>query len=295
MDSPGAQPPKPPAGHRLIGEAGEATAPSCPNCGAGVATGAKFCRSCGSALEATEVGPVPPPARPRPASSRPAPAAPAGSPGAPAGRGWRVAGIVALCLVLAGAAGGAAFLLTRDDASSQAQETSLDDEAIVDGLDDMTAGGSTATGTLPTERGFPADTKAAMRPEIEEALRQFHVAVVEGDFQYAWRLLSARKRQQEESEKGFSGWRDAQATLTPYLDPDEIHAEIDGLEDDGVARVLVTGMGWSGPGSPCSEWSGLTWVKYEGGVWRYDPGYSTTAERQRRWEHRVGELLGVGC
>lgn len=217
---------------------------------------------------------------------------------APASRGWRVAGVVALCLVLAGGAGAAAFLITRgDDSSSQAQEAPLDGEAGASygGLGESPGEGPPATGVLPTERGFPVDSKPAMRPEVEDALRQFHVAIVEGDFQYAWSLLSARKRRQEEEEKGYPGWKEAQATLTPYLDPYGIHVEIDGLEEDGVARVLVTGMGWSGPGSPCSEWSGLTWVRYEGGGWQYDPGYSTTAERQRRWERRSDELLGVGC
>lgn len=134
-----------------------------------------------------------------------------------------------------------------------------------------------------------------MRAEAEELLREFHLALVERDFRYAWGLLTARKRRKEAVEQGYSGWKKAQASLTPYLIPDGIDVQIDDLEDDGVARVLVTGMGWAQPGSPCSEWSGLTWVRYEGGAWRYDPGYSTTAERRRRWEGRSDELLGVGC
>jgi hypothetical protein len=190
-----------------------------------------------------------------------------------------------------------AFLLTRsDDSSSQAQQASPVPEAGASaGELGESPVESPVAGVLPTERGFPTDSKSVMRPEIEEVLRQFHVALGEREFQYAWSLLSARKRSQEERDKGYRGWKDAQATLTPYLDPYGIYVEIDGLEEDGVARVLVTGMGWSAPGSPCSEWSGLTWARYEGGVWRYDPGYSTTAERERRWEPRSGELLGVGC
>jgi len=39
----------------------------------------------------------------------------------------------------------------------------------------------------------------------------------------------------------------------------------------------------------------LTWVKYEGGQWTYDPGYSTTPARRRTWQPRTGELLGGAC
>lgn len=146
-----------------------------------------------------------------------------------------------------------------------------------------------------TERGFPTDSEPAMKVEAEDMLREFHVALVEGDFRYAWSLLTARKRRQEAQEKGYAGWRDAQATLTPYLLPEGIEVQLDGLEDEGVARVLISGMGWTQPSSPCSEWSGLTWVRYERGSWRYDPGYSTTAERRRQWRDRSVQLLGVGC
>jgi hypothetical protein len=54
-------------------------------------------------------------------------------------------------------------------------------------------------------------------------------------------------------------------------------------------------MSWSQPGARCAEWSGLTWVKYENGEWRYDPGYSTTRQRKRAWASRYGQLLGTSC
>jgi len=57
----------------------------------------------------------------------------------------------------------------------------------------------------------------------------------------------------------------------------------------------VTGMAWSAPRSRCTEWSGITWAKYENGTWKYDPGFSTTAARKRAWKSRYNELLGVGC
>jgi hypothetical protein len=54
-------------------------------------------------------------------------------------------------------------------------------------------------------------------------------------------------------------------------------------------------MKWNKPGAPCSEWSGITWVKYEEGAWRYDPGYSTSPEREAEWKSRYAELLGGKC
>ena len=58
---------------------------------------------------------------------------------------------------------------------------------------------------------------------------------------------------------------------------------------------MVTGMRWLKPNARCSQWSGLTWMKYESGDWLYDPGYSTTPERTAEWESRYSELLGGQC
>jgi len=207
-----------------------------------------------------------------------------------------VAGVIAICLVLGGAVAGGVYLLTREDASSEEVVPGGGSGAGGGGgPGGSPGGGSTPVRPSPSERGFPSDSKAAMAAEIEGLLREFHLALVDGGYSYAWSLLTSRKRRKELREQGYSGWRDAQATLTPYLHPAGLEARIDGLEEDGIARVSVTGMGWTAPGSACAEWSGLTWVRYEGGAWRYDPGYSTTADRRRRWEDRSGELLGVGC
>jgi hypothetical protein len=207
---------------------------------------------------------------------------------------------VGACLVLGGLVFAGVYLVARDDPGASEGISSLP-EASGSSLERGAAEAGESSGSLDgggsslTERGFPTDSESAIEAEAEGVLRDFHVAVVEGDFQYAWSLLTARKRRQEDLEKGYAGWRDAQATLTPYLLPEGIEVQIDGLEDEGVARVLIVGMGWTQPSSPCSEWSGLTWVRYEGGAWRYDPGYSTTAERRRRWQGQSDRLLGVGC
>jgi hypothetical protein len=146
-----------------------------------------------------------------------------------------------------------------------------------------------------TSSGFPAVPRAQMDEEITSLLQGYHEDVVEEDFQGAWAMLSPRKRTQYLDEYGYRKWAEAQASLSPYLQPHGLEVDLVSLEGEGVARAEVTGMGWSKPGAPCSEWSGLTWVKYEGGEWTYDPGYSTTSARRASWRPRSARLLGGDC
>jgi hypothetical protein len=132
--------------------------------------------------------------------------------------------------------------------------------------------------------------------EIEDMLYEHHRAIVDRRFRAAWNLLSGRKQSQILDRDGYAAWRSAQATLSPYLDPEGLSVSVEDFDPGtGEARVLVEGMGWSKPGAGCSSWSGLTWVLDEGGMWRYDPGYSTTPEREREWKRRLPELLGASC
>ena len=144
-------------------------------------------------------------------------------------------------------------------------------------------------------RGYPPQSRTQMTRQVRNVLFDYHEAVVWGEFQRAWQLLTARKRQQALREQGYRKWQEAQASLSPYLDPEGMQARIVDLEGEGVARVDVSGMGWFAPGASCSEWSGLTWARYEGGAWRYDPGYSTTPRREREWKDRYGQLMGTNC
>jgi hypothetical protein len=87
-----------------------------------------------------------------------------------------------------------------------------------------------------------------------------------------------------------------QESLNPYLDPSGLQVSVLNVNrDTGVATVQLTGMKWSKPGAACTEWSGISWVKYEAGAWRYDPGYSTSPEREAEWKSRYAELLGGRC
>jgi hypothetical protein len=135
-----------------------------------------------------------------------------------------------------------------------------------------------------------------MRRQIRTMLRDWHEDVVDGDMSAAWDLLTARKRAQSLQKYGYAGWERNQASLRRYLDPSGLDVTV--LDVDPATRVAtvdVTGMSWSKPGARCGEWSGITWVRWEQGGWHYDPGYSTTPEREREWKPRFSELLGGSC
>ena len=135
-----------------------------------------------------------------------------------------------------------------------------------------------------------------MASEIQHMLLEWHEDVVHGNYHAAWELLSDRKQAQDGREYGYATWVKNQSTLKPYLNPSGLQVSVEHTEpSSGVAQVDVTGMGWDKPGSSCTEWSGITWVKYEDGAWRYDPGYSTTPQREREWKPRYLELLGGKC
>lgn len=249
---------------------------ACSKCGQALAASASFCRHCGSRVEQAAKPPAPAPAQRR---------------GGPKGGTILIAVAVGL-LVGAGVVGAVALL---GDENTGREAATADSAATIPAAETAppTESGHADSASGPV--GFPSQSEAEMAREIQDMLLAFHENVVGGRLQDAWSLLSVRKRRQTEREDGYRKWATAQASLAPYLSPAGLTVRIDALEDEGVARVLVTGMDWTAPGSACAEWSGLTWAKYEGGSWTYDPGYSTTPERERRWKSRYGELLGASC
>jgi hypothetical protein len=222
--------------------------------------------------------------------------------------------VIGVLILLVGAGAVIAILATRNSGTntvtttiervaSPTVQTESEEEPVAETFKPETTSVETAEEPEPFEgevepeepTGYPEVPRTAMNEEVASVLEGYHTDVVEEEFQAAWELLSQRKRRQNLRENGYREWAQAQASLSPYLDPYGLEAEIVSLEGEGVARVEVTGMGWSGPGAPCSEWSGLTWVKYEGGRWAYDPGYSTTAARRATWRPKSGRLLGGDC
>lgn len=188
-----------------------------------------------------------------------------------------------------GAVGGEPF-----DGSETGSETELERELEIEEqeIEELEAEGEAEQ---VNGSGVPEVSREQMNGEARDVIAGYHEAVVEGDFQRAWQLLTSRKREQALEEGSYEKWREAQASLSPYLDPYGVRAHVVALEGDGVARIDVTGMTWSAPGATCSEWSGLTWVRYERGGWYYDPGYSTTPRREREWEDRYDKLMGTNC
>jgi hypothetical protein len=200
---------------------------------------------------------------------------------------------VAVAIVASKSSDANSSTTTVDQAGIPAPEASFEEEPggeIVESEEE-----SVETEEEVNLSGFPEVSRAQMNEEITSLLQGYHEDVVEKDFQGAWAMLSPRKREQYLEEYGYQKWAVAQASLSPYLQPYELEANVVSLESEGVARVDVTGMGWSKPGAPCSEWAGLTWAKYEGGEWTYDPGYSTTSTRRATWRPRSAQLLGGDC
>ncbi|HEX5982957.1 MAG TPA: zinc ribbon domain-containing protein [Solirubrobacterales bacterium] len=270
------------------------SADRCGSCGAEMSPSAAFCRACGAPREEqTLVQPVqspPPPPPPAPEPPRP-----------PRQGSWRTPILLALMIVLLGAGAAAAIVVGNDADTGSATvvaETETTDAAYEESEESYESDEREEAEEPVAEEEpetYPAVSRTEMEEEIESLLLAYHEDLITGEFRSAWALLSSRKRQQNLDEYGYAEWKEAQASLSDGLTPYGIDVRIDSLEGEGVARVMVTGMGWSDPGSPCDEWSGLTWVRYERGEWTYDPGYSTTAERRRAWEPRSSALLGANC
>ncbi|HEX8207433.1 MAG TPA: RING finger protein [Solirubrobacteraceae bacterium] len=240
-------------------------------------------------------GPPPPPQQPWAGTPQPSPPSRTGP--------WLIAAVLVLALAVGGTA--VAVITTGGDNSTspaetvtvgeQASETPAipSEEPTDEGIEPAVEEG-TEPATDPN--AFPDISRSQMRSEIETLLIDHHQAIVEGDYSSAWDLMTARKQRQKEADPGYAQWADDQSTLSGYLKPSGLRARIQDVnEATGVVQVMVTGMRWTKPGATCSEWSGVTWVRWENGGWYYDPGYSTTPQRTRDWKNRFSELLGGSC
>lgn len=308
------------------------TTPTCSRCGGILSPGASFCRACGAPVggerSAGEEPVTSPPPAPR---ATPPPKAPAGAVKRPSRN--RIPIAIGIVLILVGA-GVAVALFNRGSNSTEtitvaepfteseptsefdeAEEAEASNDAAVEAEQSTAAEEAQTTEQeledqerieaeeeaaeaeeeAITSDGVPTVPRSQMNEEVGALLEGYHEDVVDEDFQGAWAMLSPRKRRQYTREYGYQKWAAAQASLSPYLHPAGLTAEVVALEGEGVARVEVNGMKWDQPGAPCSEWSGLTWVKYEGDEWTYDPGYSTTAARTAAWKAKSSRLLGGDC
>jgi hypothetical protein len=229
----------------------------------------------------------------------PPPAPPVAAPPAqPVSRGpWLTAAVIVLALAVAGAAAAFVFMKPADDDDGSSRETPAAQESGSEGSEAAPpADDPEPPPAEPTSAALPDVSRAEMQADIESLLLTWHEHIVAGDYRAAWDLLTPRKRAQKLREEGYAKWSEGQASLGRYLDPSGLRASIEEVdEESGVVTVTIRGMDWSAPGSSCSEWSGITWVKYEGGRWLYEPGYSMTAARRAEWEPRQTETLGWDC
>lgn len=246
--------------------------------------------------------PAPPPAQlqPHPAATMPGPARHDDGGGRSSNNNpWLIVSVLILAMVVVGAA--TVIVLSQNSEPSVATQASEETGTpTVDNdtqppsgteLDDTASseGSASGNGTPPSEFG--------KQEEIEQLILEHHRAIVDRDFEAAWDLLTDRKRESFlNRDGGYAAWVEGQASLSDYLAPEGLTVNIQSQsEETDTARIDVQGMGWSKPGASCSTWSGVTWVRYERGGWYYDPGYSTTPQRESEWKNRFGELLGGSC
>jgi Prokaryotic RING finger family 1 len=207
---------------------------------------------------------------------------------------WLVAGLFVLALAVAGGATAVVVAGGRDSARENSVAPPPAPATVTETVETPV---EPEPEPVPTSSDVLSQTSdEEIRSEIYQTLYDHHAAVVSGDFEQAWAVLSKRKQAQNRQKYGYATWRANQATLSPHLDPSGLDVSVIDVDPDaGEATVRVTGMTWSKPGADCTEWSGITWMKYEDGFWRYDPGYSTTPQRERLWKPRFPELLGASC
>lgn len=257
--------------------------------------------------------PPPPPYQPATAAYRPAPspaalqphaAAPMPSPGRHdddrgrrnSNNPWLIVSVLVLAMVVVGAA--TVIVLSQNSEPTVAAQAAEETRTVTVDEDATPA---------PTELDDPQSSTAGSRgpdaladgetEQIRQLLLDHHAAIVSQDFDTAWDLLTDRKRESFlNRDGGYGAWVEGQRTLSSYLGPDGLSVTVQDVDEEtDVARVDVQGMSWSKPGASCSTWSGVTWVRFENDGWYYDPGYSTTPQRESEWAGRFGELLGGSC
>jgi hypothetical protein len=193
---------------------------------------------------------------------------------------------LAVVLVLAAAGTGLFFLLSHKHAN-HATTNAHHPIKLPPDPGNPPPGGS--NGLLPNE------SPAHMTEEIRQLMLTWHQDIKAGDTAAAWDLYTHRRQQLQLAKETESQWAGEQQSFARYLDPSGVQVRILSRDsNDGVATIMVTGMTYSGSSS-CSDWSGVTWVRYEGGRWRYDPGYETTPSRNQSWKRRTSQTLGAQC
>ena len=240
----------------------------------GCASGPQLGQTAAVPIETTDLPAVPERGSAGPAGKgKPIPIAPYGDPQpTPAAKSSR--GMVAAVLVLAlavGAAGAAIFTSQRNDALPATTDAAATDSNLTSA---PVTSQAASTGLLP------AESDSQMVSEIKTVIDAHHQAVASGDYSSAFSYLSSRKQESpvhdSPSCKDASCWgatmegRLRSGLNTPVDSQVQIRKK---FPKQGDVEIWVSLPDYQ---CPNNAWEGITWVRYENGEWKYDPGYSTT-------------------
>jgi predicted Ser/Thr protein kinase len=143
---------------------------------------------------------------------------------------------------------------------------------------------------------LPAQTPIVMKKQIHDLIVRFYRAQIRGQYAVQRGLLTPRyQRQQHLSVPSqYARWQRNQSVGTRWFrGASNITVEIVSRDPaDGSVAVDVRGLRYVDPGASCSFWEGITWARYEGSGWLYDPSPQATSARRAEWANRSAEVIG---
>jgi len=304
-----------------------ALGPSCSVCKEPLAAGEKFCRSCGAkvveqkaagqtaaadsaskskSLNAEDPGTSggnDPAVDARPAGSESEKIETAKGPTAAppdSSLQWRklaFAGAIAAVILVVGAV----VVLSSTGSSS----TSPNEGDIYTTLDSPTTEANSAPDKPAVDNGkLPDATREEMQASIKKVIKRHHQLIADGDYAGAFELYSNRKQNRplydDPGCQSYTCWQSAMYPLNSgMVKPVRPSVSIvRTFRRSGVAEIRVS---IPMPSCPSGAWEGITWAKYEGERWTYDPGWKTDEVQRAKYASTNGgntqnpRLLGIGC
>lgn len=235
---------------RSCGTAVPADVPSpvCPRCAHINPADSRFCRSCGTPLApagASVHAPRPAPAPAETTRQMPVAATPAAPPAAAAGvrKGPSTTLIAVIAVLVAAGGAGTVLALVAGGKSGHAVRHALAGAATSTAVSENETT-STSAAPVTSTNAPPATSSSQGDPYtevsgIEAALLQHHEAIVDGNFRAAWNLTSVRYRHEKEGEPGGYGkWVTHQHTLKPYLVPNGLKVAIVSWEEQSQVATV---------------------------------------------------------
>jgi len=170
------------------------------------------------------------------------------------------------------------------------------------GLSETETDPSTPPKKAPNNGKLPSNSRSSMQRQVKSVIREHHQLIANGDLAGAFALMSRRKRARPLYDNpectNSTCWAPAMDPLRSGLaNPVRPSVRITRLyKRSGVAEIKVK---LPRPNCPTGYWEGITWAKYEGGRWTYDPGWKTDETQRAQYDGpgdtQDARLLGVGC